>query len=236
MKRLRATGIRFSAHFPAVLAAFQLLLSLVSGADQGLVGKTIPSLRLENGKIYNEVTFLRIENNEVFIRHAHGLATLPIESLPEDWSRGSGARDRGDSAGTGRSERAKGERSPNSEGGRPGKSTRSAADSLELREKIYFFTFLLCLGFLIFTAIGFSNSCPSCKKWWSKKFRFKSEIGRANRYKTITRTDIQKDRDGKVTGTVERQEQVHVTVVSYENHWSCRRCHHTWVTFTESEC
>jgi len=82
---------------------------------------------------------------------------------------------------------------------------------------------------------GLETQCPSCKKWWARKFEGKEEIDREGGYKTVTRYDIQYDKYGKEIGRIKRQEQVHVTRVTYRNYYKCKYCQYKWTTISTSE-
>ena len=74
------------------------------------------------------------------------------------------------------------------------------------------------VGVVLISISGFDTRCPKCKKWWAKKSEGSKEIDRKGGYKTVTRTDIIQGREGENIGSIERQEQVHVTRVTYQNY------------------
>jgi len=89
--------------------------------------------------------------------------------------------------------------------------------------------------FAIIIYSGKSSSCPSCKKWWSKKFVDKQIANKESFYKTIIRKDVTKNRSGKVISTTERPEQVHMIKVTYDNYYICSKCSYKWTEQTKEE-
>lgn len=77
---------------------------------------------------------------------------------------------------------------------------------------------------------GAAKKCPSCSKWWAGKRLSREKIDSKTGYKTVIRTDEQKNAKGEVTGTVQRREQVHVITDTYETTWGCKYCGHVWKT------
>ena len=85
---------------------------------------------------------------------------------------------------------------------------------------------VIVLGVIIY---GWVNSCPECKKWFSKNLDDKEEINRSTCYETVTRTDVTKNAYGKVVSRTRRKEQVRMTYYKYRDHYSCATCSHKWI-------
>ena len=100
---------------------------------------------------------------------------------------------------------------------------------------IWFFALIVIFIAVIILATGLSRRCPSCHKWWSRKLMRTEEIGREGGYKTVTRYDIQRDKDGNEIGRTERKEQVHVTKITYKNYYKCNKCGYAWSSISISE-
>ncbi|MFA5034037.1 MAG: hypothetical protein WC614_13600 [bacterium] len=100
--------------------------------------------------------------------------------------------------------------------------------------QIYFWLICIATG-LIVLILGLKSRCPSCKKWWVRESNGREEIGREGDYKTVKRYDITRDKKGKEISRTERKEQVHITRVTYRNHYQCKNCHHKWTTISTSE-
>jgi hypothetical protein len=84
-------------------------------------------------------------------------------------------------------------------------------------------------------ACGYTTRCPNCKKMFARKLTSRDELGREGKFKTVTRQDITRDASGKEVFRTQRQEQVHVTDIKYENHFTCKYCQHTWDAESVSE-
>lgn len=97
--------------------------------------------------------------------------------------------------------------------------------------------YLMGAGIILLIVLiqGWNTRCPSCKKWWSRQFLGRKEIDREGGYKTVTRYDITKDKDGNELYRTERKEQVHVTRVKYQNYYRCRNCGYEWTTISTHE-
>lgn len=96
------------------------------------------------------------------------------------------------------------------------------------------FFFLGLIG-LIVVISGVVMRCPSCGKWWARVSKGKREIDRKGSYKTVTRRDTQYNKNGEAVGHIERQEQVHITTVYYENYYNCKYCRHQWTSVSSKE-
>lgn len=91
---------------------------------------------------------------------------------------------------------------------------------------------VIIIGVMLY---GHMNSCPACKKWYSKRFDDQVEIDRSTGYETVIRTDVTRDTSGKEISRTDRQEQVHMTYYTYMNHYSCRACSHKWTKTSEEK-
>lgn len=96
---------------------------------------------------------------------------------------------------------------------------------------MWYFILFIVLG-LIIASTGYSLRCPSCGKWWSKKFVQKKEADRENSFKTVIRKEVYKNRKGRIEGSTEREEQINILVVTYKNYYRCSKCNYNW---TEEE-
>ena len=83
-------------------------------------------------------------------------------------------------------------------------------------------------GLMVYVAWGTSTKCPSCQKWFAQNTLQSIELGRQTGYETETRSDKFKNNRGEVIGTLERQEQVRVTHVQYQNFNQCKFCSYQW--------
>jgi hypothetical protein len=90
--------------------------------------------------------------------------------------------------------------------------------------------FILLL--LIYLASGYSNRCPSCKKWFAKKKLGSRIVDQSSNYRTVTRNDIHRDRHGREIGRTERQEQVIVNTNTTRHSYHCKKCGHQWSSLT----
>jgi hypothetical protein len=94
--------------------------------------------------------------------------------------------------------------------------------------------FIGLIGFVVLIS-AIVTRCPACGKWWARVSHGKKELQRKGSYKTITRRDSQYNSKGEQVGHVERQEQVHIITVYYENYYSCKHCNHEWTKTTTDE-
>jgi hypothetical protein len=86
------------------------------------------------------------------------------------------------------------------------------------------------IGFIAYLMAGASSACPSCGKWFAAQTLATYELGRRGAFETIERQDQHKNAKGELIGTTTRQEQVHVTYISLQDHKQCSKCAHQWVT------
>jgi hypothetical protein len=88
---------------------------------------------------------------------------------------------------------------------------------------------------IIFIYSGEKTSCPKCKKWFKADLQNKKELSRRNSHKTVKETTTHKDRNGRITGTTEKEKKVPITLVKYEMAYKCSECSHEWTDTVEEE-
>jgi len=91
---------------------------------------------------------------------------------------------------------------------------------------------IIVIGILIY---GYVNSCPECKKWFSRNLDNKEEIDRSSGYETVTRNDVTKNNEGKEVSRTQRKEQVRMTYYTYRNYYSCSACKNEWTEISEDK-
>lgn len=95
---------------------------------------------------------------------------------------------------------------------------------------------IVVVGFgLIVLISGVVTTFPKCGKWWARNCQGREEIGRSGGYKTVTRYDTITNASGQTVASVSRQEQVHVTRVTYLYFYACAYCRHKWNGVSTSE-
>ena len=87
---------------------------------------------------------------------------------------------------------------------------------------------LFLVGFIVLVVVlsGLSAKCTACKKWWDIKEFERHETHREPGVKTVKRTEVRKDADGKVLDQIERDEQVPVARITYQVLRRCKHCGH----------
>ncbi|MFL9610576.1 lysozyme inhibitor LprI family protein [Methylobacillus sp. Pita2] len=89
-------------------------------------------------------------------------------------------------------------------------------------------------GFLLLAMVisvwGFMKRCPSCGKWFSERVIEQELVDQQQSLKTVRREDKHRDRSGNIIKTVERQEQVQITISRYNLFHQCNKCGHEWTT------
>jgi hypothetical protein len=93
---------------------------------------------------------------------------------------------------------------------------------------IFLIASCVLLGYAIATR------CPSCGRWFARKTLRRELLGRSGGYQTVTRTDTTQDSRGRTTGTISRQEQVHVIHERRRHYHICRYCGFEWSRVTVS--
>lgn len=92
--------------------------------------------------------------------------------------------------------------------------------------------FLLGVIFFILIIIiiktGKGTKCPNCKRWFARKKIRKEFLDSSGHYATKNRTDIQRNSRGEQIGTIERQEQIHVTTNHYRQYCKCKYCNYNY--------
>ena len=99
-------------------------------------------------------------------------------------------------------------------------------------KKVFFILFILYVVVSFFKTCQ-ETKCPKCKKPFAKKRISRQYIGNEDGYETVTRTDVNKNRNGVTIGTTERQEQVHVIYKKYRNIYKCKKCGYEWAIITQ---
>ncbi|MBY0526975.1 MAG: GYF domain-containing protein [Gemmataceae bacterium] len=89
---------------------------------------------------------------------------------------------------------------------------------------------LTLFGLILFFAWALVTCCSACNRLWACILQKETHLGTTQGFKTVARTDVHKDDDGRRWGTTERKEQVHVTRQHVRCHWICRFCDHQWTT------
>jgi hypothetical protein len=96
--------------------------------------------------------------------------------------------------------------------------------------------FGICVVIVIIVLItGEEMRCPVCKKRWARSFKGKQEVGRQGGYRTVTRYDVRRNSKGEEIGRTEREEQVHVIQITYQNNYQCKYCQYSWTTLSTTE-
>ncbi|MDA1017906.1 MAG: hypothetical protein O3A00_26045 [Planctomycetota bacterium] len=70
--------------------------------------------------------------------------------------------------------------------------------------------------------------CPSCGTLWARVHTDSTLLEQEQGYGTVTRRDEHRDRDFKIVGYTDREEQVHTTRETHLDHYECRFCGHFW--------
>ncbi len=91
--------------------------------------------------------------------------------------------------------------------------------------------------------LGIAQSCPSCKALYAENIVKREEINRKGGYETVTRYDTTSgtiSTPGSTTtqnihSTTLRNEQVHMTYVTYLNYLRCPSCGHQWTKVSTSK-
>ena len=81
---------------------------------------------------------------------------------------------------------------------------------------------------LAYLAGEYSERCPKCDKWGARKEIDSAILDSKSGYETVTREDEIRDDEGNRIGTVEREEQVHVTTQTVRKHYRCKYCGYEW--------
>lgn len=100
----------------------------------------------------------------------------------------------------------------------------------DIRNQIVLWGGGLLLFGIVIAGFGFAKRCPSCGKWFSERTLRQELVDRRQGSKTVTRQDKHKDSNGNIIKTVERQEQIQITVSRYNVFHQCNKCGHEWVT------
>lgn len=79
----------------------------------------------------------------------------------------------------------------------------------------------------------FGEKCPFCGQRGQVLLESSEETGSEDGYETVTREDKIKNDEGEVTGTIEREEQIHVVRTNLLNHYKCSSCGEAWDTESE---
>lgn len=129
---------------------------------------------------------------------------------------------------------------PESQLSAPVESTKEKGSSSQRTQSDLWGIGLLILGILGASVLlgiffGIKSRCPNCKKWFVEKTTGQELVNRRKGSKTVKRQDIHKDRDGRIIKTVERQEQIQVTLSKYKVFHQCIKCGHEWVTTKTDE-
>ncbi|MDE2616259.1 MAG: hypothetical protein KGL73_04455 [Burkholderiales bacterium] len=88
---------------------------------------------------------------------------------------------------------------------------------------------------LIYAIYGYAKGCPSCRKWYAAQKASSELLGQNVEHRTVTRNEEHRDREGQLIKTVERKEQIQVTVSKHRDHYRCKYCGHEWSLVTTSE-
>ena len=101
-------------------------------------------------------------------------------------------------------------------------------------ENIVFFVIGAVVLIVVWVSLLITR-CPKCQKWFAKKNEGRKQIGESREgYTYVTRIDTHKDKNGNVTGSTSRQEQVRYVETTYENFYHCKFCGHKWSLITTS--
>lgn len=120
-----------------------------------------------------------------------------------------------------------------------GKTSDSSSSSEKMSNDEALFTLLIIAAPIIILFIwvinGYRRKCPSCERWFAGKRLSKDLLDVQNRFKTVTRHDKQKDREGKLIKVVERQEQVAYQVSTFLETYRCKHCQWEWARTSQSQ-
>lgn len=89
--------------------------------------------------------------------------------------------------------------------------------------------------FLLFKIFGWIYRCPKCGKAYADKETGRTLVDRKQAFKTITRNDEHRDRNGQLIKTVARDEQVQITKSTYNVFHHCKFCSYEWETMDTTE-
>lgn len=81
---------------------------------------------------------------------------------------------------------------------------------------------------IIYLYFLFANRCPACKKFFSKTVLDETVLDSYPHYKTVRRTDISRDSDGREIGRTERDEQIRVIRHEVLVSCQCKVCGYEW--------
>jgi hypothetical protein len=116
---------------------------------------------------------------------------------------------------------------------------------------------VLCVAgnFILALILGINGSrsrCPKCGSWWARVFVGDILIDRKHAYTTVTRCDPywgsytgrpagssglgdEGTVKGSTSGWTSRTEQVYVLRETFEDHYQCKFCRHSWTEITTED-
>ena len=96
---------------------------------------------------------------------------------------------------------------------------------------------ILTMGILmvIISIIGYVKSCPTCGKWFAKKFDKKTIVKKIKTYGLVTRTattnkvNFGSTQSENISYHTSWEERVPIIKTTYHSEFHCKYCYHTWV-------